>query len=272
VSNFLPVAKRAAILDMHAGGAGVREIARATDVHRSTVRTCIDRIDNDRHELIVMHQKLETALVGRFGDEALLDELMAIGGALRWSCPIHPEASMEDDFGEDGEGCLLCAKGQKARAREGLIRHHARHKAAGTPIVPPWRRQSVQDAEQAPAQDPIGNAVAVEAPAPIIVPTAQPATLGSVVAGPPPKGRKHTPTRLEVQGHQANKENRQRVCVACITPADIDLGSFRRLASDPCARCGSPTSDGRIVRQAKPIQPDRVFPKIDVTPYVLSTK
>jgi hypothetical protein len=328
VSNHLPMAKRAAILEMHADGAGVREIARATGVDRSSVRTCIDRIVEDRRQLIRLYYAISAALPRDLD----LDEITNLGGALCWSCPIHPDAILEDFDEENGSGCLICAKGSKERAREGLKRHHARRKAEGRPIAPPRKMKrlaallaSVPSEQRALAantvararlkgsvveqNEPIAEAPAARnlvdlpasrpAPAPRSKPlpnavrnakhvpakrvdrvpkaveqrlhvpeaTTTPLELGSVVPGPPPKGRKHGVTTIEIKGHQANKENRQRVCSACLGPADVDLGKFRRLAADPCPRCGKPTTAGSIVRERKEPKPDRVVSKAEVTPY-----
>ena len=78
-------------------------------------------------------------------------------------------------------------------------------------------------------------------------------------------------TRLEIQGHQATKEGRQRVCAACVGPQDADLGKFRRLSADPCPRCGKPTGEGHIVRVRKEPGPDRVVSQAVVSPFTFGT-
>jgi hypothetical protein len=192
---------------------------------------------------------------------------------------------------------LLCAKDAKARLSDGLKRHHVRHKAAGTPILPPWqKKKSVADENHALADGRVsaslldlGGGRPSPAPTAKRLPKAKrnsrdppresemripepveqglhapkaitvTPTLGSVIAGPAPK-RRQKPWDREIKAHPAVQQGRERVCRACVLSTDFNLGTWKALVAATCRRCGGAPSDGVIVipsRLAKSSQAKR---------------
>jgi hypothetical protein len=132
--NRLPSDKLTLVLELFSAGAGIREIARVTGAHRSTVSACIERIIADRKETIRLYKAISDALMA-IDPSIDIDALSALGGHLGWTCPIHPDLDPAK-FGDDLNGCPECA--QIGRQSRGLKRHHVRRRELGRPILPPW--------------------------------------------------------------------------------------------------------------------------------------
>ena len=112
--------------------------------------------------------------------------------------------------------------------------------------VPPEGTSAVTFAPRSPAP----------APAPI-TPSARPPSLDGVAVSTPTKPAPHPKANLKAAAMKAASmpgdacdeyAARARVCASCVRPTDTRLGGSLRAARDACARCGTPTLDGQMVR------------------------
>jgi hypothetical protein len=140
--NVLPEKKKVRIFELASKGGTVRETSTKVHCHRETVRNVLRRIVDDRRRTVKLIEALETA-VKAFGIDLRameVDALYELLDHLTFSCPIHPEAKPED-FSQEGTGCLLC-QDAKLKQHLGMVRHHARRKRQGRPILPPWQKRT----------------------------------------------------------------------------------------------------------------------------------
>lgn len=134
--NILPRELREQVALLRAAGVGVREVSRALGITVESVGRIAGYRSKDRKEIMkrieALGDALEAAdLLKGDVDNAFLD----LSGYVLFTCPLHPENKSDaqmDTYMDDGE-CMLCR-------RDGMVGFHARRKAEGRPIVPPWRR------------------------------------------------------------------------------------------------------------------------------------
>ena len=247
MANLLKEAKRREVILLHEQGVGIREIARKTGCHRSTVINHIGR-GNNRHSRLVTLGWLVVEWAEKQGFEwtevpVLLDLLCEIN-----SCPRHPEAIAFEDV--DDKGCRFCVS-------DGLKQHHARRKAEGRPILPP-RRKPAKPPERVVAPEPTPEPVAApklpvvvpKPPNPVAMPKSEPA-----VAAPAPRKR----TREDIYRHLSNDSplrpgRRLCVCDGRIKEGEVVHGKVRSSVQKNCERCSAPMNEWRIVEPK--VKPD----------------
>ena len=129
--NVLPVETEVAIVRLRREGASVGEIVKTLGVHKGTVERYIHPFAPHLKKLRQLMCDTINWLDARGIDEVFFDSPLGyLNEALYW-CDRHPDAVPFEDI-TDEEGCRLCK-------HEGMVRHHAKRKAEGRPIVPPWR-------------------------------------------------------------------------------------------------------------------------------------
>lgn len=132
MSNFLTHEKRLRVAELLLAGHTVREVQAETGVSRQTITQLT--LGGYRREVLrryrAMWEKMEDLGVVT---EVMQDIATEFHGWLGWTCPLHPDAP-SGAMSDDGQVCDLCV-------RDGLRRHHARRKADGRPVLPPWRRR-----------------------------------------------------------------------------------------------------------------------------------
>lgn len=132
MSNITKPDRIARIVEMSRAGASTREIATTIGVSNETVRRYSD---SGRALIRDLRKKLDAfvddlALSGI--DAGDFDTFHALHAALMFACVRHPFLTEDEmDRMMESNRCPRCVF-------EGTKRHHARRKAEGCPIVPPW--------------------------------------------------------------------------------------------------------------------------------------
>lgn len=142
--NILPRELREQVALLRAVGVGVREVSRELGVTVESVGRIAGYRSRDRQEIMKRIDALYNVLDNKGLMTGVVDEAMSeLHAYVLMTCPLHPEDQSDAQLLilSQGGDCIQCR-------RDGMVGFHARRKAEGRPIVPPWRREGTQPSKK----------------------------------------------------------------------------------------------------------------------------